>query len=288
MRPVPQTKRVVKSFAAEQRALNRTSVNRWDLFASHRDRVTRLALESIEERDARICVLGAGNCNDIDLAILQDAGAEVHLVDIDAHALSHVAERQGLGTRPLPHGGVDLTGIAGLIEQRRDDPERLVQKLLCRADRAQCPDLPHGFDLAISCCVLTPLIQAVAGVIGDKHPRLHDVALALRAGHMRTLVDRVRPGGRALFVTEVASSESLPELAGASDDRLPALLQRAILTGEVFRATSPPALVHWIIAARPGGARLEPPGLVGPWRWRVSRRVEYLVVALLLRRPAAA
>ncbi|MGH7505182.1 MAG: hypothetical protein ACRELX_06010 [Longimicrobiales bacterium] len=274
--------------AETQRALNRTSAERWQLFADHRARVTDLALSAIRVHDTRICVLGAGNCNDLDLRRIAGAGARIHLVDIDGDALERAIQRQGMTTGDdfVLHPGIDVSGVAPMLDAARNGGAD-IDALILAADAPRTLELPGAFDLVISSGVLTQLVRAAAGALGEDHARLDDVAIALRAGHFRTLVDLLRPGGRALLVTEVASSESLPGMALANDDALGALLLRAIATGQLFMATNPAAMLHWLGAARPAGARLAAPGLVGPWRWQLSPRLQLLVVGLLLRRPVS-
>src|SRR3569623_288448 len=100
----------------------------WDLFAHHRRQIERLIVPPAG--GGRLYVLGAGNCNDLDLAYLATAYAEARLVDIDPAALDRAVDRQGVkGVRRwrMADGGwtgegvislqapVDLTGIADLV-----------------------------------------------------------------------------------------------------------------------------------------------------------------------------
>jgi hypothetical protein len=82
--------------------------------APHRKRVTREVLRLAPRQ--RICVLGAGNCNDLDLVALRTTFGELHLVDVDGEALALGLERQGLskdaGIRA--HPGVDVAGLREL------------------------------------------------------------------------------------------------------------------------------------------------------------------------------
>src|SRR5881275_908124 len=81
--------------AAEQARQNRTTQSQWLLYASHRREIERLIVP--ESPGGHICVLGAGNCNDLDLKWLAQVYREVHLVDLDDVALRSAVERQGLG-----------------------------------------------------------------------------------------------------------------------------------------------------------------------------------------------
>jgi hypothetical protein len=130
--------------------------------------------------------------------------------------------------------------------------------------------------------VVTQLLSAAAAVLGEDHPRFEELALALRAGHVRTMLDLTRSGGRALLVTELVSSDVVPEICAVPDDALPALLLRAIAMRQIFTGMSPAGLVSWIARERPAGARLVEPGIVGPWRWWLTRRRALLVIGVLL------
>jgi len=98
-----------------QARLNRSTRGQWDLYAHHRRMIERLIIP--EERGQKICVLGAGNCNDLDLAWMSQAYDEVRLVDIDPAALERAVERQAVKTEGsvVLQAPVDLTGIADLI-----------------------------------------------------------------------------------------------------------------------------------------------------------------------------
>ncbi len=94
---------------ARQHQFNAESSGQWDGFAEHRRHVTG----RLESGLGSLCVLGAGNCNDLDLITLLNAHREVHLVDLDPSALDRGAIRQGVADRPdlVLHGGLDVTGM---------------------------------------------------------------------------------------------------------------------------------------------------------------------------------
>ena len=71
--------------SADQARQNLTTRNQWQLYASHRGEIEKLIVP--DSRGRRICVLGAGNCNDLDLKWLSEVYGEVHLVDLDRTAL---------------------------------------------------------------------------------------------------------------------------------------------------------------------------------------------------------
>src|SRR6266487_2091139 len=103
------------SIAAEQARQNRTTQNQWLLYASHRRHIERLIVPETRGT-GRICILGAGNCNDLDLRWLADVYREVHLFDLDPSALESAIRRQNVGSASICcHAPVDLTGIAARV-----------------------------------------------------------------------------------------------------------------------------------------------------------------------------
>jgi len=241
-----------------QRDLNRATAGHWTLFAEHRERLMAIIHASAPAR-SRIAIAGAGNCNDLDLRRLAADFAEVHLVDIDGEAVEQAVDRQGAAGLRV-HAGVDLSGVwplVDLLRGREASPGELDQLIRSAESGVRLP-VPAA-DLAVSAGVLTQLLRTVGDVIGESHPRIVELATALRGGHVRTLLDAVRPGGRVLLVTEVVSSEVIPAIGTAADAELPALLHRAIWSADLFTGVSPAAFVSWLSLNRPAGARLTEP-----------------------------
>src|SRR5215216_699886 len=78
----------------EHRRANESTRPLFDSYREHREQTTRLALESAKPGASTLCVLGAGNCLDLDLPRLSERFSEVHLVDIDRSALAGALSRQ--------------------------------------------------------------------------------------------------------------------------------------------------------------------------------------------------
>ncbi|HWO13253.1 MAG TPA: hypothetical protein VNN80_27320, partial [Polyangiaceae bacterium] len=80
-----------------QKHSNSNAAHQFDAYASHRARLTELLLargEAVASAGAapRLCVLGAGNCGDLDLERLASRYRSIHLVDIDADALAQARD----------------------------------------------------------------------------------------------------------------------------------------------------------------------------------------------------
>jgi len=112
---------VTSSVLRHQRSLNLESAALWEDYAAHRRRVTELILGHRTGRPSDgLVVLGAGNCNDLELEQLLDGFAAVHLVDIDAEALMGAAKRQRIPASACLglHGDVDVTDPASAQIER--------------------------------------------------------------------------------------------------------------------------------------------------------------------------
>lgn len=104
--------------ASDERALlgirrdNKSTAANWSFYTYHRSKVTDLILQCAPESGSEtssLCVLGAGNCNDLDLPRLASDFDLLHLVDIDSDALRSGVARQAQGpAHVLMHAGVDI------------------------------------------------------------------------------------------------------------------------------------------------------------------------------------
>src|SRR3954453_9038196 len=103
-----------------QVAFNATSRDQWEGFAEHRRCLTSVLVREVTVGRSRLCVLGAGNHNDLDLTALLSAHREEDLVDIDSAALVRGAARQGVAKHPRLHlhGGVDVTATLDILSGR--------------------------------------------------------------------------------------------------------------------------------------------------------------------------
>ena len=80
----------------EEFRFNQASRPSWESSQRHRDTVTRYLKQLSSVQGDRLCVLGAGNCNDLDLNQLLQVYDEIHLVDLDQSALEYALEAQNL------------------------------------------------------------------------------------------------------------------------------------------------------------------------------------------------
>ncbi len=263
---------------------NRESAALGEHFADHRERVTALALQGAPQ-GATLAVLGAGNGNDLDLDRLCERFAEVHLVDLDGEAVARAQSRQrpDVAAKLRLRAPVDLSGCFDRLPQFRKQhatPVELANLPRTSAERV-LQALPEKFDVVLSTCFLSQLMQSAYLALGARHPQLHLVACALALAHVRSLAQMVRPGGRAHIVTDTVTTETYPleELWDAQPPR--ALLDHLELSNNVFSGTGPTFLRRIFSTDRLVAPLLQGPvRLQEPWLWRFSPERSYLVYAL--------
>lgn len=259
---------------ARQAELNRSVAGSWEAFAPHRRRVTEL-IRSIAPNDGVLCLLGAGNCNDLDLARLLDASGEIHLVDVDTEAMARGVERQGLdGSTALHLHPHDVTGVmerlaawsVGAAPTNAEIDE-------CVFELATTPWIgvePRSVHVAISAGVISQLTGIAVRVLGVDHPRSLEVALAIRDAHLRLVASLARPGGWGLLVTDLASSETVKDLEHAPAEALPGVMDEVVQSGEVHAGTDPLGIEAALREDRRVDTGIQSIVRHPPWLWRLG------------------
>jgi hypothetical protein len=264
-----------------QVAFNVTSRDQWEGFADHRRYLMRTLVRGAMRGRSRLCILGAGNANDLDLPALLDAYREVHLVDIDAEALALGAMRQAVAghTRLRLHGGVDVTATLGVLSDWSPTSELTLgdfEALAAWPASRVANILPRGFDRVASTCVLSQILETAANALGLNHLQLAEAETALLNGHLRLMAGLAAPEGEASLVAEVVSSATCSNLADLSDKQLIATLPELIRQRNHFRGTHPQQLLSALRDEPTVGSLVQAASLLSPWRWRLHHRT-YLV-----------
>ena len=273
--------------AAKQVQLNRGSSSAWESFEPHRRRVTELVVGDATARGGRLCILGAGNCNDLDLDRLEDFFSEVHLVDLDSEALGGGLRRQSLETssRITLHGGVDLGGLAARLSAMRPGSvtQREIDDLVQQASQPPDPELGTPFDVVVSTCLLSQLMNSAVDALGAGHLRVPELLAAIRTAHVRLLTKAVAAGGRGLLITDVASTDACKQIGTASDAQLPQLERQIAERGQYFLGVDPALIGEQLRTDVYLSSHIESVERTPPWRWRITPRRTYLVVAFVIR-----
>jgi len=278
---------------SEQIAANASGIGHEASFAVHRARLTREILDRAPASgEGRLCLLGTGNANDVDLDALAPRFAEIHLCDIDPDAVSRAIARVAPAQRAklTAHAPLDVSGLFYQFDDwaaRPPQPQapQVINGIVDAAVGRVTGALPGPFDVVVSCSLLTQLQLVLVQVVGDRHPSFVELRDALNRAHVRTLGALLAPGGVALLVTDLTSTEIYPPLA-----HLDAGADLGTLMGDLIAAG------HIIYIAHPGLLSSEmrrDPRLrqdfevrfpIGPWIWRNGPSQSLLVYALEIRR----
>lgn len=278
------------SLADEQARMNQSTRGQWDWYANHRRHIERLIIPA--KRGGRICVLGAGNCNDLDLKWLTQAYAEVHLVDIDPGALERAVNRRGGDEGRLKlHAPVDLTGIedqtAGWKGRAvRDDEVRRAIEVV--AEKSEL-NIGGEFDLVLSPCVLSQLLCGMRDLVGKQHLAWPDLKAAIRQRHLRDVTGLIGAGGRGVLVVDLASTSAIAGLDRARAEDLAGIMKMCVRDGKCFRSLEPGELTKTFGAIKnERAARFSPPVVSAPWLWHLGWGKAFLVYGMTVERKPSA
>jgi hypothetical protein len=279
------TSRSPEDLVARVTAHNRATEHLWRPYEAHRRRITDVLSRLAADGGRSACLIGAGNCNDLDLTELGQRFASIHLVDLDRIALETGVDRQlrggGLRRRVEIHGDIDVSGVlATLADGSRIPSARSLAQTAREAPRLA---LDGAFDVVASICVLTQLIDTAVTAVGPNYPNVAEVVLALRDRHLRVLGELARPGGSIAFVTDLVSTDTAPELRDESEEGLTTLMQRLIEERNFVTGANPAAIEHVCRTDPQLARRLVPTAFEKPWVWDLGTRA-YLVYALVFHR----
>jgi hypothetical protein len=266
---------------------NRQTAANWDSFGEHRVRLTGIIRALCGEGVDRLVILGAGNCNDIELYRLLECARIIDLADLDANAIKTGVEKQSLGgcQRIAARGGIDVTGAAHFFSWSKKTPtDKDIDRYQKKLGSLAPFKIAAGYDVVISACLLSQLISAVVDALGPSHPRLFELIKALRDQHLRLLVSLLRKRGRGLLVSDFVSSDSCPALLETSDGAFQSLALEALRERNFFTGTNPLAVSERLHAI--ASELLDDVRLLRPWKWQISEKRAYLVYALTFTRRA--
>jgi hypothetical protein len=264
---------------AFQVEVNRAARGAYD---GHRRRLTSLV--QALQRGEGLCVLGAGNGDDLDLAALARDFRRVALVDIDGEALERAvgALPRQAAERVTTHV-VDLTGALEHIDawgERLPDDERW--RALAQATSADIADRLGQFDVVLSACVLSQLCHPFQHALALAMPDWRRLFLGITRLHLATVARLTRAGGTGVIACDVLShaGAALPTiLAQIPRDRLEDVLEHALATGALKPDPDPRA----VAALLTSDGHAERAQITQPWLWDLSATVQ-LVYAIFFQR----
>jgi hypothetical protein len=276
---------------AEHRRRNLQTLDAAEHFQTHRAHAMQLLMQFAGTPPGKLCVLGAGNCNDLNLPELLSRFREICLVDLD-RAAPELAVARRLSAPHLSRvhvaASTDVTGIYRLLQTATENPDIPLDSgavlTLLAAAPPQFPGAP--FDCVVSGCLLSQLIDSAQLALGANHASLFEVILALREQHLRTLVQTLAPGGRGLLISDFVSSQSLPQLMQIEASRLAPTLLQAIAAKNFFTGLNPFAIQNALQTNPQFAGTLADIQLHHPWRWDIGRK-QFAVFAISFQKTPA-
>ncbi|WP_145984704.1 class I SAM-dependent methyltransferase [Methylobacterium aquaticum] len=148
----------------------------WERYSAHRENLMRLIRQHAVTRGS-ITILGAGNCNDIDLAELFNLFSVVNLIDIDLKSLEYATCR-------YPISGNNFNLIVSDISI----PPKIE------------PCLIRSSDLVLSACVVS---QLVAQEDRNHRDLSNEFFRNIWWNHFDWIEILTSPNGRALIISDV-------------------------------------------------------------------------------------
>lgn len=274
---------------AHARQANQRLPDSWDGDAGHREHLTSLL--TALPAGGELCVLGAGNGNELDLQRLAEHFGTIHLVDLDKEALELARDRQLAATREkiVLHGELDLSGVLPQLDAWGESfPDRAaLGRAALSAAQGLVRELGQSFPAVISNCVLGGLALPFQRAWITSRANWGDLLSTLDTIHLGTLAGATRPGGQALLVVDVASSQRTPalvELRGRSGEELQEFVNEARAASGLALRPDPSDLARQLSAPGLSGLVSEL-RLSSPWLW--SRDTDTrLVYGLSFTHPA--
>jgi hypothetical protein len=253
----------------------------WNEYAGYRQKLMAL----LEGRSGNVCVLGAGNCNDIDLQLLSRLFERITLVDIDMQAVGEAVMRQG-PCRNIAGVKADVSGVFGILAA--DAPGKCRLAIECLRQRRQtgqrCSIGP--FDVVISSCLLTQILFNTRLVVAGEDADFPELLRALRLDHLHLICDLLVPGGLGILATDVISTDLAPFLPTVPEAFFEDAATKLIDVG-ICMAGVHPWQIRGLIEADDGlCCQLPQVRTLGPWRWTMRPDFVYAVYTHLLHKRA--
>ena len=188
----------------------------WSAFETQRTKV-RDILQAVSRNPSNtLSVWGAGRTTDLDLISLRRHYAKIELIDLDTALTEQALIQRGFDEQSnvTIAPATDVTGLDGHWKSFEDNPTETNLKAILQAIQKATLDLGR-YDVVVSTCLLSQILKKVSrtlnesglpsNVINENLPR---VIRAIREKHLELIVEHTLPGGAAVLVTDLTSSEA--------------------------------------------------------------------------------
>jgi hypothetical protein len=233
-----------------------------------------------------LTLLGAGNCNDVDLRALTRFFDRITLVDLDESAVAAGMQRQDVAAAeceairvaaPFDLAWPMSEWLSGSAPESLCPDDCLNR--LASEDRTEFGNLEPA-DVVVSLCLLSQMMEAAALVSCFRGERRQEqLRSALRIGHLRRMLRLLKPRGRALLVSDIVSSDTEPRLLRAAGHELPKLLKHCLTQGNFFAGLHPGVMLRDLTTDPALASACSTPVMHPPWIWTMGPRA-YAVYAI--------
>jgi hypothetical protein len=271
-----------------QSFINKETAAGWRQYSHHRASIMRLIEEKAKgNRLDGACILGAGNCNDINLPRIAELFSVVHLIDIDRTAIDcAISHYEYIRDQLTVHAPCDLTGMARQAVAASSLGSRHAEELM-RSAVSSVPDVGvprETCGLVVSTSVFSQLVATVSLIVNPSTPGFTGLVAALRKSHLDLMISLLAPSAPGIFVGELASSEMCPVLFEAQPHELPRLTRRLVEERNFFTGMNPFALAATTLGNAVRNGLVRDVALHAPWIWQLDPTRCYLTYAVSFRK----
>lgn len=249
----------------------------WRNAANHREQISKLLIGSTRVTQPTLCIWGAGPCTDLDLESLINHFDITTLVDLDDDTMKDGLRIRGLDSseKIKTIGGLDLTGVSDLIANyksgKTEDKEQRMGQILRTAIDYRTDRLER-YDVVASTCLLSQLQNHITENVGEDDPSFVKLLQVTRRRHLELLLDHTKPGGSAILITDLTSSDALPELKQAGG-MVSESIWKQIESGNFFHGMNPRAIGAEFVQNENIKSQLANTMMSRPWIWNATERL---------------
>jgi hypothetical protein len=171
---------------------------------------------------------------------------------------------------------LDFSGLAQVVGGSGQDAmtsSALASELASTID-------PEPFDIVGSACVLSQLIDQARVRLSDESDRCIQAVQTVRETHIALMLRLLRAGGRGVLVSDMVSSDTVPQLSSAQPTELPGLMTKLVATKNFFTGLNP-FVIERLLKQDPGLAPLVARSAFHPpWIWQLAPTRAYLTFAI--------
>lgn len=204
-------------FIEQQKMANADTRDKYEVYKHHRDKSTNLILSL--QKGGKILIIGAGNCNDVDLVTFTQNFSEVHLLDIDEEALNFGIKHQlGSQTHNVSLHITDVTQIADSYNKLLKNPFHSTANRNINALRnlsfPSVPSLKEAFNIVVSQCIISQIVEPAVRLWTKekdlkKAKLFKTLAGELVVAHLKEMAAYLSKGSTGVVITDVVSSEAV-------------------------------------------------------------------------------